>query len=121
MRSAWGKASRRCENSTTVHCWAYGCDGPKSWSQASDDPGFGVQVQGRERIVQDQQSWRQRAGGGHGPCQCYALALTTGDAYAQFADFRLQASRKGAQILTKGGARHGRCQHREPCPRQSGA
>ena len=31
-------------------------------SQASDDLGFRVQVQGRERIVQDQQPWSLRAG-----------------------------------------------------------
>ena len=79
-------------------------------SQASDDLGFRVQVQGRERVVQDQQPRRQRPGRRQRPCQRQALALAAGDADAQFADFRLQASRKGAQILTQGGTGHGRFQ-----------
>ena len=80
--------------------------------QARHDLGFRVQVQGRERVVQDQQPWRQRPGRRQRPCQRQALALAAGDADAQFADFRLQAGRKGAQVLTQGSAGHRRFQDR---------
>ena len=47
-------------------------------SQGSDDRGFGVQVQGREWIVQDQKPWSPRAGGRHRPCQRHALFTRRG-------------------------------------------
>ncbi len=70
-------------------------------AQPREQPRLGVDVDGREGVVEDEQAGARRGGGGQGARESDSLALPARHAEAELADLLLRPVREGPQVVVE--------------------